>query len=213
MEQFDQLMATIALTLGASWASGINSYAAIGTLGILGATGQVELPETLAVLEHPLVIAAAVLMYTVEFFADKFPGVDTAWDAVHTFIRIPAGAVLAAGAVGDLPTGVVIACGLVGGGVAGATHATKAGTRVMINASPEPVTNSIASVSEDAAVFGGLWLMWSHPWVFLILFVLFAAVVAWVLPKIWRGIRRVFAAAGRLLGIGKLKTVVVSPPE
>ena len=199
MDQLDQIISTLALTLGASWASGLNAYAAVAMLGILGATGQVALPQDLEVLSHPLVITAAVVMYVVEFLADKFPGVDSVWDAIHTFVRIPAGALLAAGAVGELSPVLSVGAGLLGGGVAAATHATKAGTRVLINTSPEPVTNSVASVSEDAAVFGGLWLVWAYPWVFLGLFVVFFAAVIWMLPKLWRGIRKVFAAAGRII--------------
>ena len=99
------IVETIALSMGAAWASGINLYAALATLGILGATGNINLPPELAILATPVVIAAAGFMYFVEFFADKVPGVDTAWDSVHTFIRIPAGAVLAAGAVGDIGAG------------------------------------------------------------------------------------------------------------
>ena len=129
---------TLALTLGVGWASGINLYAAMLTLGFLGATGQMTLPPGLEVLSSPLVMAAAGLMYVVEFFTDKVPGVDTAWDTLQTFVRIPAGAILAAGAVSDIGPAAELAAGLVGGTLATGSHATKAGTRVMINASPEP---------------------------------------------------------------------------
>ena len=158
------LVQVIALSMGIAWASGINLYAAIAMLGILGATGHMTLPPGLETLTEPVVIAAAVFMYCVEFFADKVPGVDTSWDAVHTFLRIPAGAVLAAMAVGDVSVPAQIAAGLIGGTLTASTHATKAGARVLINTSPEPVTNWGASLAEDVAVIAGLWVALNYPW-------------------------------------------------
>ena len=137
---------TLALTMGVAWASGINLYAAVAVLGLAGNAGYVHLPDTLTIVEDPLVIIAACFMYCVEFFADKMPGVDSTWDALHTFIRIPAGAMLAAGAVGDVTPALAVAAGLVGGSVTAATHATKAGTRMLINTSPEPFSNWFASI-------------------------------------------------------------------
>jgi hypothetical protein len=198
----EDLTNTLALTLGAGWASGINLYAAILVLGFLGATGRMDLPQGLDVLSDPLVMLAAGVMYLVEFFTDKIPGVDTAWDTLHTFIRIPAGAMLAAGAVGDVGVGAELAAALLGGGMAAASHAAKAGTRVLINTSPEPFTNWTASVVEDFAVVGGLLTAISHPVVFLVLLVLFFALLIWLLPKLWRGIKRVFGAVARLFGGG-----------
>ncbi len=190
----------IALSMGAAWASGINLYAALATLGILGATGNIVLPPDLAILANPVVIAAAGFMYCVEFFADKVPGVDTAWDSVHTFIRIPAGAMLAAGAVGDLGAAAEVAAAIVGGSLSAACHCTKAGSRVLINASPEPFTNWGASIGEDIAVIAGLWAALYHPVIFLVLLILFIVLMIWLLPKIWRGIRKVFAWLIRLFG-------------
>src|SRR5690606_5713717 len=135
---YEALVATLALTLGVGWASGINLYAAVFVLGFAGATGNITLPDQLQVLQDPLVMGAAGVMYLVEFFADKTPGVDTGWDAIHTFIRIPAGALLAAGAVGDVTPALEVAAGLLGGTMAGASHLTKASSRVLINTSPEP---------------------------------------------------------------------------
>jgi len=192
MEQFDQIVNTLSLTMGAAWASGINLYAAILVLGVLGATENIVLPAGLEVLMNPLVIGAAGVMYLVEFFADKVPGVDTGWDTLHTFIRIPAGALLAAGAVGDVNPAVAIAAGIMGGGLAAASHATKAGTRVLINTSPEPFSNWTASVVEDVAVVGGLWTALHYPWVFIALIVVFILLMIWLLPKLWRGIKKVF---------------------
>lgn len=191
MAELDHLTQVLALTLGVGWASGINLYAAVAMLGIAGATGNAALPPDLVVLQNPLVIGAAALMYCVEFFVDKTPGADSAWDALHTFIRIPAGALLAAGAVGEVTPALQIAAGLLGGGLATVSHATKAGGRLVINTSPEPVTNWTASITEDVAVFGGLWAALNHPWLFLALFGLFAALVVWLLPKIFRALRRV----------------------
>ncbi len=186
--------------MGIAWASGINLYAAIVMLGLLGSTGNIDLPPDLLILQNPLVIAAAGFMYIVEFCADKVPGVDTGWDAIHTFIRIPAGAVLAAGAVGDVNVGVEVAALIIGGTLAGATHATKAGSRALINTSPEPFTNWTASIAEDIAVIGGLWIALHHPWVFLGLLAAFIVLMIWLLPKIWRGIKALARAIGRLFG-------------
>jgi hypothetical protein len=189
MDQVSHITQLIALTMGAAWAAGINLYAAIATLGILGVTGNMTLPPDLQVLSDPLVIAAACLMYAVEFFADKTPGVDTGWDTIHTFIRIPAGALLAAGAVGEVNPAATLAAAILGGTLAAGSHGLKAGSRLLINTSPEPFTNWTASVAEDILVIGGLWTAVHYPWLFLFLLVLFILLVIWMLPKIWRGIR------------------------
>lgn len=189
----------IALILGVGWASGINLYAAILVLGWLGSTGEVMLPPDLQVLTSPGVMIAAGFMYMVEFVADKTPGVDSGWDALHTFIRIPAGALLAAGMSQQLEmgqAGELIAL-ILGGGLAATSHATKAGTRVLINTSPEPFTNWTASILEDVSVIAGLWAALNHPWLFLGLLLLFIVLVAWLLPKIWRALKRLFQAIGR----------------
>lgn len=182
----------ISLMLGAAWASGINLYATVLVLGWLGGTGQVNLPPDLQVLSHPAVMLAAGGMYLVEFFADKIPGVDTAWDGLHTFIRIPAGALLAASAADGLGMGQAaeLAGLLLGGGLAATSHATKTGTRVLINTSPEPFSNWGASVAEDLSVIAGLWTALNHPWLFIGLLIVFLLLVAWLLPRIWRAIRR-----------------------
>lgn len=196
MENYNDILHTLTLALGASWASGINLYATLFVLGFASLNGAIVLPESLEVLNNPLVIGASGLMYCVEFFADKMPGVDTAWDTLHTFVRIPAGALLAAGVFGDMGMGAEVAAAIVGGGIATATHATKAGSRVLINTSPEPFTNWGASISEDLMVFGGLWAALNHPVLFLIIFVLFIFVIIWLLPKLWRGIKKVFRFLG-----------------
>lgn len=197
------LVQIIALTMGVAWASGINLYAAVLMLGLMGATGHIVLPPGLEPLTHPLVIGAAGFMYCVEFFTDKVPGIDSGWDSLHTFVRIPAGAVLAAGAVGPVSIEAQIAAGLIGGLLAAATHATKAGGRVIVNTSPEPFSNWAISLCEDIAVIAGLWTALNYPWVFLGLLALFVLVMIWLLPKIWRGVVAVFRTVGRWLGMVK----------
>ena len=192
--------ALIALSMGAAWASGLNLYAACAVLGIMGATGSVELPAGLEVLQNPWVIAAAGAMYVVEFFADKIPGVDSAWDTLHSFIRIPAGAVLAATVFTDMGTAEMLAAGVGGSVLTAATHTIKAGSRLLINTSPEPVPNWTASVTEDVAVVGGLWLALSHPAVFGGGMVLFILLAIWLIPKLWRAIRALFARIAKLFG-------------
>lgn len=200
MEGLEQLSTTLALTMGVAWASGINLYAAIVTLGLLSYSDQINLPPDLDIVANPLVIGAAGFMYAVEFFADKIPGVDSAWDGIHTFIRIPAGALLAAAAVGDVTPAMEIAAGIVGGGLATSTHATKAGTRVLINSSPEPFSNWAASIGEDVSVIGGIWLCLNHPVLFLVMLVVFIGLMIWLLPKIWKGIKKVFKFIFNLFG-------------
>jgi hypothetical protein len=144
-----QLISTIAIAMGASWVSGINLYAAVATLGLLGRLSHLQLPGELQVLTSWWVIGVAVALYVVEFVADKVPYVDSTWDVIHTFIRIPAGAVLAASAFGDFDRSVQLIALLLGGGLALSSHGTKAATRAMLNASPEPVSNWVASIAED----------------------------------------------------------------
>lgn len=144
-----QLISTIAIAMGASWVSGINLYAAVATLGLLGRFAHLQLPGELEVLTSPWVIGIAVVLYVIEFVADKVPYVDSTWDVIHTFIRIPAGAVLAASAFGDFDRSIQVIALLLGGGLALSSHGTKAATRAMLNASPEPVSNWVASITED----------------------------------------------------------------
>ena len=205
MEHYQTLVSTIALTMGVSWASGINLYAALLVLGIGGSTGNIDLPPGLDVLADPMVILAAGVMYAAEFFADKVPGVDSSWDTIHTFVRIPAGALLAASSVGDVTPAFEIAAGIMGGGMAATSHATKAGTRLLINTSPEPFTNWTASIAEDIAVFAGLWAALYNPTLFLGLMVLFIILVIWLLPKIIRAIRLMASKIADFLGLSKNK--------
>lgn len=202
MDALNQISATLAMTMGLAWASGINLYATLLTLGFLANTGNINLPPDLLIVANPAVMVAAGLMYFVEFFADKTPGVDTGWDAIHTFIRIPAGAMLAAGAVGELSPAVELAAAIVGGSMAAGSHATKAGSRVLINTSPEPFSNWAASIGEDVAVITGVWAAVQHPFVFLIFLLLFIVLMIWLLPKLWAGVRKIFGAIARFFGGG-----------
>ena len=144
-----QLISTIAIAMGASWVSGINLYASVATLGLLGRFADLQLPGELQVLTSWWVIGVAIALYAIEFVADKVPYVDSTWDVIHTFIRVPAGAVLAASAFGDFDKGIQVIALLLGGGLALSSHGTKAATRAMLNASPEPVSNVVASIAED----------------------------------------------------------------
>lgn len=191
------MLQSVALASLLAWASGLRLYLVVFAVGLAGMQGWVELPDGLAILQHPWVIGAAGIMVFMEFFADKIPGLDSAWDALHTFIRIPAGALLAAGATGDSLTALTVAAGILGGTITAGTHFTKAGGRAVINTSPEPVSNWGASFTEDALVLSGIWLAFAHPVVFLVVLVLFLILLAWLLPKVWRGIRSVVRRIGR----------------
>ncbi len=153
---------------------------------------MIQLPPDLQVLTNPLVIGVACMMYAIEFFVDKVPLVDSGWDALHTFIRIPAGAILAARAVGDTHPALELAALLAGGSVALAAHGTKATVRLAVNASPEPFSNWVASVSEDIAALGGVWLIFHHPVLMLLFVALFTAVAVWVIPRLFRLAKRGF---------------------
>lgn len=210
---YQELISVIALTMGIGWASGINLYAAVFMLGMMGSQGYMQLPAELAVVQDPLVIGAAGFMYCVEFFADKTPGVDSAWDTLHTFIRIPAGAMLAAGAVGDVAPAMHVAAGLVGGGMAMGSHLTKAGTRLLVNTSPEPFTNIGLSVGEDIVVVSGILAMIYHPIVFLVVLVGFIALMIWALPKLWRLIKRLFLKVKSFFTREELKGLDYQPRD
>lgn len=188
------IVQSVALAGGMAWASGMRLYAVLFAAGMLGRFGYLHLPATLQVLEDPLVLAVSGFLLVVEFLADKIPAVDSLWDSVHTFIRIPAGAVLAALALGDHDLALMLAAGLLGGTITAGTHAAKAGSRAVINTSPEPFSNIAASLGEDALVAGGLYTALAHPWVFLFGLAVFVVLLIWLLPKLWRGIRRVFGA-------------------
>jgi len=182
------LAALLALAAGLGWASGLRLYTTLFVVGLAGRLGWIVLPPGLHLLEHHWVLGAAGLMLVAEFFADKIPLLDSVWDTVHTFIRIPAGAALAAMAFGGQGAEWQTSMAIMGGTLAAGTHSTKAGTRAIINASPEPFTNIAASFGEDVVVLTGLWLMFAHPWLMLALLVLLVALIVWLLPILWRNI-------------------------
>jgi hypothetical protein len=186
-------LAELAVALALAWGAGLRAYAVIFAVGLAGALGYVELPGHLDVLQHPIVLAASGFMTLVEFFADKLPWLDSLWDTIHTFIRIPAGAALVAALYGDAGAAVTIAAAILGGTIAAGTHFAKSGTRAAINASPEPFSNWTASLSEDAIVPLGLWLAVAHPIAFFVLLALFVAGAVLLLRTIWRGLRALFS--------------------
>ena len=185
------IVSTIAMAAGLSWASGLRLYAVIFTVGVLGKMGFVVLPEHLQILARDGVLAASASMLAMEFLADKIPVVDSLWDSIHTFIRIPAGALLAAGAVAHLSPEWAFLAALLGGTLTSGSHFTKAGSRALINMSPEPFSNWAASFGEDFMVAGGLWAALFAPVLFLGGLALFLLLMIWILPKIWRGVRLV----------------------
>lgn len=181
-----ETLAAIAIALGAGWASGLNAYAAVLVLGGAQRLGLVALPQDLQVLGSPWVLGVAALLFALNFLADKIPYVDSINDALQTFVRIPAGALLAYGAAGGLSPEVAIIAGLLGGTLAAGTHVAKAGSRALINTSPEPFTNVLASLGEDVTVFGGLALAIAHPITFLCLLAVFVLMLLWLLPRLFR---------------------------
>ena len=189
----ERYLPDIAIAAALAWGSGMRAYAVIFAVGLAGAAGWVELPEHLRLLQHPLVLGASGLMTAVEFFADKLPWLDSLWDAVHSFIRIPAGAALAAAVFGDSGAAVALAAAILGGTLAAGVHLAKAGSRAAINTSPEPFSNWSASLAEDAIVPVGLWLAVVHPLLFFVLLALFLIGAALLLRVIWRGLRRLLA--------------------
>jgi hypothetical protein len=191
MDSLD-LAQLIALAAVLGFASGIRLYAVLLIVGLVGVAGWIELPRGLAILQNPWVLGASGFMFAVEFFADKIPGVDSAWDAVQTFIRIPAGAALAAGVFGGMDSAVwTTIAAIAGGSLAATSHFTKAGTRAAANTSPEPFSNVALSVAEDVAVGGLMWLAITYPLVALAIVVALVVLAIWLLPKLVRFIRRV----------------------
>jgi hypothetical protein len=209
LEQMDVWQLT-ALAAALGWASGIRLYAVLFILGGLGFLNWIDLPGGLKLLAHPWVLTASGFMFFVEFFADKIPGVDTLWDAVHTFIRIPAGAALAAGVFGDSPAAVGVAAAIIGGSLAAGSHIAKTGSRAVINTSPEPFSNWAASFGEEVAVGTVLWLAYAHPIAALIVVGLMVVLMVWLIPKVWRFIRALLA---RLTGEGSARPPARREPD
>ena len=194
-----QVLQTVALASLLAWASGIRLYFVVFAVGLAGHLDYVELPAGLKVLQHPWVIGSAGFMLALEFLVDKVPYADSVWDFLHTFVRIPAGALLAAGATGDTLTALTVAAGLLGGTITAGAHFAKSATRAAINSSPEPLSNWGASFTEDAMVLGGIWLAFAHPAVFLVALAAFLIVAIWVLSVLWRVLRGAWGSARQKL--------------
>lgn len=191
MEWIQNHIAELAMSAAMAWGAGLRLYLVVFIVGLLGKFDYVALPEALKILSNPLVLGAAGFMTFIEFFADKIPWLDSAWDAVHTFLRIPAGAALAAGMLGDSGEGVAMAAALIGGTLAAGTHFGKAGTRAAVNTSPEPFSNIAVSAAEDVAVAGGLALAIANPWIFLALLVVFVILLVVLLRFLIKGVRAI----------------------
>jgi len=186
-------ISNLALASGLSWASGLRLYATVFIIGLLHYFNFISLPNSLAILSNPIVIGVAGFLMLVEFLADKIPYVDSTWDSIQTFIRIPAGALLAMGAINSSEPIIATVAALLGGSLTGITHATKAGSRALINTSPEPVSNMVTSFGEEGLLLSGGWLALSHPMIFLGVITFLILVMLWMLPKLWQSIKLVFS--------------------
>ena len=185
---------TLALVAGLAWASGLRLYLTLFVIGLLVRFQLIALPAALDILGDPWVLTASGIMLAAEFFADKLPGFDSVWDSVHTFIRIPAAVILAGAAVGPADPATVAAAAILGGAIASSAHFAKAGTRAMINASPEPFSNWAASIGEEMLLLGGLWTMIKFPLAFLAALALFILLSIWLIPRLYRALRGIFRA-------------------
>ena len=183
---------------GLSWASGLRLYLTVFIVGLLNRSNVINLPASLDILSNPVVLSVAGVLCVIEFLADKIPYVDSAWDSIQTFIRIPAGALLPMGAINASDPVIATITALLGGSLAAATHATKAGSRALINTSPEPVSNIVASFTEESLLISGGWLALMHPAVFVGLLGVFILLMIWLLPKLWRGIKLILGNIGKI---------------
>ena len=193
-------LTTLGIAMGSAWFSGINLYATVVTLGLLQKFTFVKLPGEMSMLSNGWVLGAAGAMYAIEFFADKIPAVDSAWDAIHTFIRVPAGAIMAAASFADFDPTVKTIAMLVGGSIALGSHGLKASTRLAANASPEPVSNIALSLGEDVFTFAGAALLAFHPVVMLVVILILIILAIWLIPKIFRALKRMMNKFRSLFG-------------
>lgn len=188
----------IALAGALGWASGVRLYLVVLLTGLAGFMGWIVLPQGLHLLANPVVLGVSGFMVFIEFFADKIPGLDSLWDVVHSVIRIPAGAALAAGVFGADNGVIALVAALMGGTLAATSFAAKATTRAAINTSPEPFSNVGASLVEDGLVPAGLWLAIAHPFVFVVLLALMLALSVWLIRTCWRFLRQLFSRVARI---------------
>ena len=203
---------TLTLALGSAWTSGINLYATVTILGVLQKFGLAKLPGGLDVLDNWWIIGVAAFLYAIEFFADKIPYVDSVWDVVHTFIRVPAGAIMAYAATTQMDASVGIIATLLGGGLALSSHGTKAAVRAGANLSPEPVSNWILSLVEDVIAFVGTILAVFAPVLIAIVLVIFVIFFVWFAPKVFRAVRRIFSAVRAIFAGESFKEVARKAP-
>ena len=180
---------TLGLALGAGFSSGLNLYATVATLGLLQRFGVIHLPPSLAVVSHPIVLGIAIGLYVIEFFADKVPYLDTIWDAIHTFIRPPAAALIAYGASAAAPQEWRWAAALLAGGVALTSHSTKASTRAAVNTVPEPFSNWALSIGEDLLAVWLTWFTTVHPIATIAIVVVLLILCAFLLYYLFRFVR------------------------
>jgi len=197
------IIQTLGLAFGSAWVSGINLYAMVAILGLLGRFGGLKLPGELSHITNGWIIGAAILLYCIEFVADKVPGLDSIWDVIHTFIRVPAGAIVAASALGDFNKPVQVIAFMIGGGLALSSHGTKAATRAALNLIPEPVTNIVASIVEDIIAIVAIFIAVFAPLLALFLLVCAVIVTALLLPRIIRVMKRSFARVRKLFTRGR----------
>jgi len=190
----NEWLPTLSLALGSAWTSGINLYATVTVLGVLQKFGLAKLPGGLDVLDNWWIIGVAGFLYAIEFFADKIPYVDSVWDVVHTFIRVPAGAIVAYAATNQMDESVGVIATLLGGGLAFSSHGTKAAVRAGANLSPEPVSNWMLSLVEDVIAFVGVILAVFAPVLIAIVLIIFVIFFVWFAPKVFRAVRRIFSA-------------------
>jgi hypothetical protein len=192
------IIQTLGLAFGPAWVSGINLYAMVATLGLLGRFGGLKLPGELSHVTNGWIIGVAIALYCIEFVADKVPWLDSIWDVIHTFIRVPAGAVVAAAALGDFSRPVQVIAFMVGGGLALSSHGTKAGIRALLNLSPEPVTNIVVSIIEDVIAFIGVFIAVFAPLLALLLLACALVLTVLLLPRIVSVMRRSCARVRKL---------------
>jgi hypothetical protein len=203
---------TLTLALGSAWTSGINLYATVSALGLLQKFGFAKLPGGLDALDNWWIIGVAGGLYLIEFFADKVPYLDSIWDVVHTFIRVPAGAIVAYGATLDLDPSIYVPAVLIGGGLALSSHGTKAALRAGANLSPEPVSNSVLSLAEDVIAFAGVLLAVFAPVVISIVLVVFVIFFLWFFPKVMRAFIRMWRVVTAFFRGENLKDVARKAP-
>jgi heme exporter protein D len=184
------IVAALGRTIPFAFASGINLYATIAVMGLCSRFGLVDLPDQFRAFEHPAVIAGAVALYAIEFFADKIPWIDSLWDALHTVVRPVGGAIVAVTALGHATPAVQGLVALLGGSVALTTHLTKAGTRAVANTSPEPFSNWLLSTVEDVFAIGFSYVALSHPTLALTVCVVLLVVIALCASALIRAVRR-----------------------